>query len=130
MADPSDIRNAPGFDSAVSSYSTVTKSMQTFASEMQRMSKDTMDSTSSMMEKLRGAKTMEDVVAIQTGFMQQSFSNYADFTRRFSELMMSVPMELAKNSKSAFQQGTDAMQKAGEQMGDQFQRAGDQFTHR
>ena len=130
MADPSDIRNAPGYDSAVNSYSTVTKSMQSFASEMQRMSKETMDSTSQLMEKLRGAKTMEDVVAIQTSFMQQSFSNYADFTRRFSEMMMSVPMELAKNSRTAFQQGTDAMQKAGEQMGEQIQRAGEQVTHR
>ena len=130
MTDPSDIRNAPGYDSAANSYSTVTKSMQTFASEMQRMSKDTMESTSSMMEKLRGAKTMEDVVAIQTGFMQQSFSNYADFTRRFSELMMSVPMELAKNSKAAFQQGTEAMQRTGEQVSDQMRQAGDQFAHR
>ena len=130
MADQSDIRNAPGYDSAVNSYSAVTKSMQTFASEMQRMSKETMDSTSGLMEKLRGAKTMEDIVAIQTNFMQQSFSSYADFSRRFGELMMSVPMELAKNSKSALQQGTDAMQRAGEQMGDQMQKAGEQFTHR
>ena len=101
MADPSDIKNTPGYDSAVNSYSTVTKTMQTFASEMQRMSKETVDSTSHLMEKLRGAKTMEEVVAIQTSFMQQSFSNYADFTRRFSEMMMSVPMELAKNRRSS-----------------------------
>ncbi len=126
MSDPSDIRNAPGFDSAANSYSTVTKSMQTFASEMQRMSKDTMDHTTQMMDKLRGAKSMEDVVAIQTSFMQQSFSNYADFTRRFSELMMSVPMELAKNSRGAFQQGSDALTKAGEEVRDRMQ----QFTPR
>ena len=80
------------------------------------------------MEKLRGAKTVEDVVSIQTSFMQQSFSKYADFTRRFSELMLSVPMEIAKNSRSAMQQGTDAMQRVGEQATEQMQRAGDQFT--
>ncbi len=120
MADPTDIHNAPGLDGAANNYSAVTKSMQTFASEMQRMSKDTMESTSQMMEKLRGAKTVEDVVSIQTNFMQQSFANYADCTRRFSELMMSVPMELAKNSKSAFQQGTEQMQRAGEQVAEQF----------
>ena len=128
MADPTDVKNIPGYDSAASNYSAVTKSMQTFASEMQRMSKDTMDHTTQMVQKLRGARTMEHVVEIQTSFMQQSFSKSADFTRRFSELMMSVPMEIAKNSRSAFQQGTDAMQRAGEQATDQMQRAGDQFT--
>ena len=66
MSDSSDPRNVPGFDSVTQNYSAVTKSMQTFASEMQRMSKDTMDHTTQMVEKLRGAKTMEDVVSIQT----------------------------------------------------------------
>ena len=128
MADPTDMKNIPGYDSAASNYSAVTKSMQGFASEMQKMSKETMDSTTQLMDKLRGAKTVEDVVSIQTSFMQQSFSKYADFTRRFSELMMSVPMEIARNSRSAFQQGTDAMTRAGEQATEQMQRAGDQLN--
>lgn len=124
MTDPTDIKNMPGYDSAANNYSTVTKTMQDFASEMQRMSKDTMDQTSQMMEKLRGARTIEEVVSIQTGFMQKSFSNYADFTRRFSEMMMSVPMELMKNNRTAVQQGTDAMTKAGEEAASRMQ----QFT--
>ena len=128
MSDPTDLKNVPGFDSAASNYSAVTKSMQSFASEMQKMSKETIDSTTQMMEKLRGAKSMEDVVSIQTSFMQQSFAKYADFTRRFSEMMVSVPMEMAKNSRAAFQQGADAMSRAGEQAGEQMQKAGEQFT--
>lgn len=130
MSDPNDIRQAPGYDSALNNYSAISKSMQTFASEMQRMSKETMEATSQLMEKMRGAKSMEDVVSIQTSFMQQSFSNYADFTRRFSEVMMSVPMELARNGRSAFQQGADAMTRATEQGVEQVQRAGEQFTQR
>ncbi len=128
MTDPTDMKNIPGYDSAASNYSAASKSMQSFASEMQKMSKDTMDSTTQLMDRLRGAKTVEDVVSIQTSFMQQSFSKYADFTRRFSELMMAVPMEMAKNSRSAIQQGTDAMQRAGEQATEQMQRAGDQLN--
>ena len=113
MTDPTDIKTMPGYDSAASNYATVTKSMQDFASEMQRMSKDTMDQTTQMMDKLRGARTVEELVSIQTGFMQKSFSNYADFTRRFSEMMMLVPMEMLKNNRTAVQQGTEAMTKAG-----------------
>ena len=129
MAEYPDIKNAPGYDSAMNSFSAVTKSMQTLASEMQRMSKETMDSTSQLMDKLRNAKTVEDVVSIQTGFMQQSFANYADFSRRFGEVMMAVPMELAKNSRAALQQGTEAMTKATEQAGEHMKQAGEQFTH-
>ncbi len=125
MSDPTDIKNMPGYDSAAGNYSTMTKSMQDFASEMQRMSKDAMDQTTQVMEKLRGARTVEEVVSIQTGFMQTSFSNYADFTRRFSEMVMSVPMELMKNNRTAVQQGADAMTKAGEEAASRMQ----QFSH-
>lgn len=130
MSDPHDSHQAPGYDSALNNYSAISKSMQTFASEMQRMSKDTLEATTQLMDKMRGAKSMEDVVAIQTSFMQQSFSSYADFTRRFGEVMMLVPMELARNSRSAFQQGSDAMTRATEQGVEQMQRAGEQFTPR
>ena len=79
------------------------------------------------MEKLRNAKSVEDVVALQSSFMQQSFSTYADYTRRFSELMMSVPMELAKQGQGAFQQGSDAMKQATDKAGEQIKHATDQF---
>ena len=127
MADSMDPKNIPGADAAMNSMSVASKSLQSFASEVQRMSKDSMTQTAEMMEKLRGAKTMEDVVSIQTSFMQQSFSHYADYTRRLSELMMAVPMEVAKQGRSTFQQGTDAMTKTGERVGEQMQKASDQF---
>ena len=130
MADINDMKSVPGADAAMNNMSLATKSLQSFASELQRMSKDTMNQTSEMMEKLRGAKTMEDLVAIQTSYVQQSFSQYADYTKRLSDLMMAVPMEMAKQGRGAFQQGVGAMTKATEQAGDQAQKMGEQFTQR
>lgn len=127
MADP-DIRNAPGADATMASYSSATKSMQTLATEMQRMSKESFDATTQLVEKLRNAKTLEEVVAIQTTFMQQSFTSYADYTRRFSEVMLALPMELARQGRSAFQQGSEAMTKATHEAGEQVQKAGEQFS--
>ena len=127
MADSNDFKSVPGADAAMNNMSLASKSLQSFASELQRMSKDSMNQTSEMMEKLRGAKTMEDLIAIQTSYVQQSFSQYADYTKRLSELMMTMPMELAKQGRSAFQQGASAMTKATEQAGDQMQKAGEQF---
>ena len=117
-----DPRNAPG-------YATMTNGLQSFASEMQRMSKDAMEQTSQHMERLRGARSMEDVVSIQTAFLQQSFNNYADYTRRFSELMMTLPMELARQGQAAYQQGTNKMTQAAEQVGEEAKRAGERMTH-
>ncbi len=127
MADSNDFKSVPGAEAAMNNMSLASKSLQSFASELQRMSKDSMNQTSEMMEKLRGAKTMEDLVAIQTSYVQQSFSQYADYTKRLSELMMTMPMEFAKQSRSAFQQGASAMTKATEQAGQQMQKAGEQF---
>ncbi len=130
MADSMDPKNIPGADAAMNSMSVASKSLQSFASEVQRMSKDSMTQTAEMMEKLRGAKTMEDLIAIQTSYVQQSFTHYADYTKRLSELMLTMPMEFAKQGRSAFQQGTSAMTKATEQAGEQMQKAGEQFNQR
>ena len=110
-------------ETAMSGFSTVSKSMQSITSEIQKMSKDSMDQASQHMEKLRGAKSMEEIVSIQTSFMQQSFTTYADYTKRLSEMMMTMPMELAKQGQAAFQQGKDTMTKATEQAGEQFKQA-------
>ena len=128
MTDPTDIRGMPGYDNAMNGFGAASKSLQEFTSDMQRMGKDSFDKTSQMMDKLRGAKTMEDVLSIQSSFMQQSFAVSAEYTRRFGELMMSLPMEMARNSREAFQKGSDAMQKAGEQVGSEMQKAGEQFN--
>ena len=128
MAD--DFKSIPGADAATNTMSMASKSLQSFASELQRMSKDTMSQTSEMMEKLRGAKTMEDLIAIQTSYVQQSFTHYADYSKRLSELMLTMPMEFAKQGRNAIQQGTSAMTKATEQAGDQVQKAGEQFNQR
>ena len=117
--------NTPGVDAMMGGYATGTKTLQTFASEMQRMSKDAMDQTTGLMEQLRGAKTMEDVVSIQTSFLQKSFSNYAETTRRFSELMMTLPMEMARQGQAVFQQNTERMTQAAQRFGDEAQKAGD-----
>ena len=115
MSDFTGLPKMPGADVIANSLSTATKSFQGFASEMQQMSKEAMDQTNQTMEKLRGAKTIEEVVSIQTTYLQQSFASYADHARRFSELMMSLPTEITKQSRAAVQEGTEAVKQAGEQ---------------
>ncbi len=117
--------HTPGVDAMLGGYATGTKTLQTFASEMQRLSKESMEQTTSLMEQLRNAKSMEEVVSIQTTFLQRSFSGYAEYTRRFSELMMTLPMELARHGQAAFQQNTERMTQAAQRLGDEAQKAGE-----
>jgi hypothetical protein len=126
----SDHNSTPGFEPAMGGFSAASKSMQTFSSEIARMSKESVEHTTQLVEKLRSAKTIEDIVSIQTNFMQQSFSNYADYTRRFGELLTMLPLELAKHGRAAVQQGTEAIAKNVEQTGQQVQHATDQFQHK
>ena len=125
----SDMSNVPGADAAAASLSTVTKSIQTMTEEIQKLSKDSMEQTSQLMEKLRGAKSMEEIVSIQTSFVQHSFTTYVDYTKRMGEMMMSVPLELAKQGQSAFQQGKQTMTDAAERTGEQMKNAAEQMGH-
>ncbi len=118
---------APGIDSAMGGLSMASKSMQTFTSEITKMSKESMEQTTQYVEKLRSAKTMEDIVAVQTSFMQQSFSAYANYTRRFGELLTMLPLEMAKQGRAAMQQGTETVAKSAEQTGQHVQQAADQY---
>jgi hypothetical protein len=120
MSDTKGIAGIPGGEAIANSMSAATKSFQGFAAEVQRMSKESIEQTTQTMDKLRNAKTLEEVIAIQTGYMQQSFASYADYTRRMSELMMSMPMEMAKHGRAAFQEGAEAAKKATEQVSEQF----------
>jgi len=125
----SDQNTVPGAEPAIGGFSAASKSMQTFATEMARMSKESVEHTTHLIEKLRGARTIEEIVAIQTSFMQQSFSNYADYTRRFGELFTMLPLELAKHGRTAVQQGTEAVAQHVEQTSQQVQHASDQFQN-
>ena len=129
MTDPTDLRGAPGYDTAMNSFGTASKTLQEFANEVQRLGRESYERTTQLMEKMRSAKTVEDVLSIQTGFMQQSFAMSSEYTRRFGELMMTLPMEMARNSRDAFQKGTEAMQQAGDQVGSELKKAGDEFKH-
>jgi phasin family protein len=120
MTDPIDVKSIPGTEAMTNSFAATAKSFQGLAAELQRMSKESLDHTTQTAEKLRGAKTMQEVIAIQTSYLQEAFAAYTENAKRFSELMMSVPMELAKQGRTAFQEGTAAAKKATEQVGEQF----------
>lgn len=116
-----------GVETTLGGFTAASKSIQTLTSEIARMSKESVDHTAQLLERLRSAKTIEDVVSIQTSYLQQSFTNYAEYTRRFGELFALLPLEMAKSGRAAVKQGAETLASGAEQAGQQAQQNADQF---
>jgi hypothetical protein len=115
--DPKDkLQNAAkgGVDTAMAGFTTATKNMQVIAGEIAKMSMDSYENSAQLIEKLRGAKTWEEIVAIQTGYMKTAYENFASRTQKLGEIMGTMPQEMARTYTQLFNQGKQGAEAAGE----------------
>jgi hypothetical protein len=117
-------------DTAMAGFTTATKNMQVIAGEIAKMSMDSYENSAQLIEKLRSAKSWEDIVAIQTGYMKTAYENFASRTQKLGEIMGTMPQEMARSYQQLFSQGKqgaeaagDAAKQAGEQAADQMKDA-------
>ncbi|HYP57914.1 MAG TPA: phasin family protein [Beijerinckia sp.] len=96
-----DARTTTGVDAAVESVNAASKNFQVLANELAQMSKQSFEHATQAVEKLRNARSLEEVLAIQTNFVKESFEQAAQRTRRLGELVPAFPMELAKTYQDA-----------------------------
>lgn len=95
-------------ENAAAAVSTVSKNMQAIASEYLEISKQSFEHTTQTLEKLRNARGMEEVFAIQTNFVKEAFENSAQHARRFSELLGVLPSEIAKTYQDAWRKSLNS----------------------
>jgi hypothetical protein len=88
--------------------------MQVIAGEIAKMSMDSYENSAQLIEKLRGAKSWEDIVAIQTGYMKTAYDNFSSRTQKLAEIMGTMPQEMARSYQQLFDQGRQGAQAAGE----------------
>jgi hypothetical protein len=86
-----------GIDFATSSVSAASKNLQALASEIAEMSKQSLEHSTQALEKLRTARSMDEIVGIQTKFLKEAFEHAAQHTRRLNELLTTLPLELTKS---------------------------------
>jgi hypothetical protein len=103
-----------GIDTAVAGFTTATKNMQVIAGEIAKMSMESYENSAQLIEKLRGAKTWEDIVAIQTGYMKTAYENFSSRTQKLGEIMGTMPHEMARSYQQLFSQGKQSAEAAGE----------------
>jgi hypothetical protein len=87
---------ANAMEYALSALNTASKNMQAMAGECFEISKQSFEHATQTMEKLRGAHSMDELVAIQTNYVKEAFENAAEHARKFGELMAVFPSEITK----------------------------------
>ena len=116
-------------DTAMAGFTTATKNMQVIAGEIAKMSMESYENSAQLIEKLRGAKSWEDIVAIQTGYMKTAYENFASRTQKLGEIMGTMPQEMARTYTQLFNQGKQGAEATGEAAktaGDSARKAGEQ----
>ncbi|ACB96018.1 phasin family protein [Beijerinckia indica] len=112
---PQDPKSTPltsGIDVALNSLSSTTKNFQTLATEITQMSKQSFEHATQTFEKLRNAHSLDEVVAIQTGYVKEVFEEAAARTKRLGELVSTFPNELTKSYQDALQQSLNTAAQA------------------
>jgi hypothetical protein len=115
--DPDDkMRDASqgGIDTAMAGFTTATKNMQVIAGEIAKMSMESYENSAQLIEKLRGAKSWEDIVAVQSGYMKTAYENFAARTQKLAEMMGTMPQEMARSYQQLFDKGKQGAGAAGE----------------
>ena len=93
---------ASAVENALSAMNALSQKMQAMAGECFEISKQSFEHASQTLEKLRGARGMEEVVAIQANYVKEAFENAAKHARKFGELMSVFPNEFTKTYQDAW----------------------------
>ena len=101
-------------EGAMSALTMTSKNIQAIAGEMLEISKQSFDHATQTMEKLRKARGVDEIVAIQTNFVREVFENATQHARKFSELMTAFPTQITETYRDAWLRSMDTTVKATE----------------
>ena len=122
-----------GADPNAVSVSAATGNLQAFATEINEMSRQSIEHASQTIEKLRNARGLAEVLAIQSGYVREAVEHVLQHTRRFSELLTSLPLELSKSYAEVWSKSVKTAIKTTEEAGDkavaEAERLSEPFRH-
>jgi hypothetical protein len=89
-------------EAATAAAASVTKGIQTIATETTEYSKRSLESGSAYLEKLLGARKIEDAVQIQSDFAKTSYEGFVAQATRMGELYANLAREAFRPVENAF----------------------------
>ncbi len=107
-----------GLASILGGFANMGRKAQEIAGEFAKMSEENIGAGSKAAERLRDAKSLQDVTSIQTDLMKESYETMNAHYRKIAEIAASTPKELAQNYHEFLSvvadAGSEATQKAAE----------------
>jgi phasin family protein len=83
-------------ENAQKAFNTLSKGLQTIATEMSDFSKKSFEDGSAVLEQLAGAKTLDKVVEIQSEYAKKAYENLVAQSTKIGELYVDLAKEMAK----------------------------------
>lgn len=83
---------------SMNNFASVTQKWQALTQEIVSASMDSMKQTTQAFEKMRSARSWEDVTKIQAEFMRESFEQFTKRSQKVAELATSLPREIASRT--------------------------------
>ena len=111
MADEVKNGMSSGMEWSTETWSAASKNMQGIAGEIAQMSKQSFEHASSTVEKLRDAKSFEELMSIQQTFMRDAIETATQRTRRLGEMMTTLPLEMTRAYQDAMMRATETAMK-------------------
>ncbi len=93
---------------AEAAVSAISKNIQAIAGEYLEISKQSIEHTTQTMEKLRNARGLQEVFAIQSTYVKEALENSAEHARKFTELFAAFPREITKTYQDAWRQSINS----------------------
>lgn len=118
-----------GMEAATTGFGIMSKNIQTLASEIATMSKQSFEQASQTIEKLRAAHSLEEVFSIQASYVKEAFEQAALRTRRFSEIISTMPVEVGKQYQDAIMKSVNAAVHSAEAAGKNAASNVEQFSN-
>jgi phasin family protein len=93
---------AAALQGAAKAVNTASQQVQAVACEWLEISKQAFEHASQTLEKLRAARSIEEIVAIQASYVREAFENAGNHARKFGEIMSGFPNEFTKTYQDAW----------------------------
>lgn len=109
--------------------STLSRKAQAIAAELAKLSEENLGAGAKAAERLRDAKTMQDITSIQTELFRESIEHMNEHYRKIAEIAASTPQEVADSYREMLTVISDAGKEVANRAGDMTRQAGDQVVN-
>jgi hypothetical protein len=117
-----------GFSALLGQVMDIGRTAQAIAGEMTRLSADNIEITARTAEKLRAAKSLQDVTSIQTDMIKESFEKTQGHVRKIAEIAAATPAHVVDNYREFVATISDAGRETARRAADVTQQAGEVAT--